>query len=79
MITIKLPLDGRTNRPKDNGFCKVNGRECEYEIEGEGTSFWYLPVTGESLEILSSDVQEGLPDYVVLTCAAKTPVHAVEN
>jgi hypothetical protein len=70
-ITIKLEIDKRTNRPKMKGFCLVNGRECEYEIEGNGTEFWHLPVTGESLKILSSEVHEGLPNYFVLTCAEK--------
>jgi hypothetical protein len=76
-IQIKLEVDDTTNRPKTKGFCEVNGRESEYEIEGEGTEFWYLPVHGEFLEILSSEVCLGLPSYVVLTCAEKTPVHTV--
>ena len=33
-IQIKLEVDDTTNRPKTKGFCEVNGRESEYEIEG---------------------------------------------
>jgi hypothetical protein len=86
MIKIKLDAEPGTNLLPREGYCEVDGRPAEYEIEGD--EFFYYFLEGETLPILSREVH---PDpsspYVVLTCDKKpirfgTPEplpHAVEN